>query len=211
MIIFFNNQPVTENTKIAKAFARAEALYGSDYFNLENETWFGDKLTVESLIPTWIMQEYKSDPQEVLLIPILKNYLRWLFSLEYGYGAQLDWENLRTGLLTNSVFLEAWANFYFPNADFGSSPLKEKLPNIRKFSINSDLNYFNGKGTSSAIKYAICTLFDFNLEEINVTTSNSCILEIDVLSSKESDLKNYRPFIEEYLVPAGVSVVYGVM
>lgn len=211
MILFFNNQPVTEQIKIAKAFARAQELYGSDYFDIENQEWFGDKLTMESLIPSWIMQEYKSYPEEVLLIPILKNYQRWLLSLEYGYGGQLDWENIRTALLTNSIFLEAWADFYFPNADFSSSPLKEKLSNIRKFSINADSNYFNSKGTPSAIKYAICTLFDFNLEEILVTTSNSCILEIDVISSKESELKQYRSFIEEYIIPAGISVVYGVM
>lgn len=211
MILFFQNQKVTETVKIEKAFSRAQELYGSDYFDIQGENWFGDNLTIESLLPVWIMKEYENDPQEVLLIPILKNYFRWLFSLEYGYGAQLEWENIRSGLITNQVFLEAWANFYFPNADFGSSPLKEKINNIRKFSINCDLNYFDVKGMPDAIKYAICTLFDFNLEDVEVYTANSAIIEINVTSSKESDLKQYKSFIEEYLVPAGMSIVYGVI
>ena len=37
MIIFFNNQPVTQEVKIKKLFEKAQALYGSDYYDLQNE------------------------------------------------------------------------------------------------------------------------------------------------------------------------------
>jgi hypothetical protein len=211
MILFFNAQPVTEEIKIQKLLARAQELYGSDYFVTQNTRWLGDNLTIDSLFPSWILKEYDENPDNVLVIPIVKNYLRWLFSLDYGYGAQLEWETIRCGLYTNSVFLEAWADFYFNGADFSSSPLKEKLKNIRKLSIQADNNYFNIKGTPAGIKYAICTLFDFSVEDIKVSTANSGIMNINTTSSKMTELKQYQSFIEEHLVPAGISVIYGVI
>jgi hypothetical protein len=48
MILFFNNQPVTESVKIQKLLQRAQELYGSDYFDLQNQNWFGDNLTVQA-------------------------------------------------------------------------------------------------------------------------------------------------------------------
>lgn len=210
MILFFSNQPVTEEIKIKKLFEKAEGLYGSDYFDLQNERWLGDNLTVESLFPSWILKEYNQSPDDVLVIPIVKNYFRWLLSINHGYGGQLEWETLRCGLLTNSIFLEAWADFYFPYSDFSTSPLKEKLPNIRKFSINIDENYFNIKGTPIAIKYAICTLLDFDLDSVNVETANAGIISLKVNASDETELNKYKAFIEEYLIPAGTTIIYGV-
>jgi hypothetical protein len=210
MIIFFNNQPVTKEVKIKKLFERAQILYGSDYFDIQDERWLGDNLTIESLFPSWILKKYEENPEDVFVIPIIKNYFRWLLSINQGYGAQLEWENLRCGLFTNQIFLEAWANYYFPYADFSSTPLKEKLPNIRKFSINSDLNYFNIKGTPAAIKYVLCTLFDFSISSINVETANAGIISLKVDSSDTTELEKYKTFIEEYLISAGTTIIYGV-
>lgn len=210
MIIFFNNQPVTQEIKIRKLFEKAQALYGSDYYALQNEKWLGDNLTVESLFPSWILKEYDQNNEDVLVIPIIKNYFRWLLSITHGYGAQLEWESLRCALFTNTIFLETWSDFYFPNSNFSITPFKEKLSNIRKFSIKVDENYFNIKGTPTAIKYAICTLFDFNWNSVNVETANSGIISLKVNSSDEIELNKYKGFIEEYLIPAGTTVIYGV-
>ncbi len=158
MILFFNNQPVTTEVKIQKLLQRAQELYGSDYYNLQNQYWFGDNLTTQSLFPAWIVREYDENPSNVLVIPIVKNYLRWLLSLDYGYGAQLDWENIRSPLYCNSKFLETYADFNFFGADFSQAPLSSVLTNIRKFLANAEKDYNNQKGTPDAVKYLICNL-----------------------------------------------------
>ena len=211
MIIFFNNQPITEELKVEKLFSRAKELYGSDYYISQNKKWLGDNITIESLFPSWILKEYNKNPNNVLIIPIIKNYLRWLFSIENGYGAQLEWENIRSCLYTNSVFLEAWADYYFNGADFSKEPLKSKLENIRKFSIQADNNYFNLKGTPHAIKWAICTLFDFDYDDILVQTCNYGVITINTTSNNFKELEKYKTFIEEHLAPAGVVIIYGVI
>lgn len=211
MILFFNSQPVTELVKIEKLFERARSLYGSDFYDLQTINWFGDRLTIESLFPNWILQEYKNNPSNVLVIPIVKNYIRWLLSLEEGYGAQLDWENIRCPTTTKSIFLEAYANFYFPNADFSSSPLKDVLPNIRKFLIKADYNYFNIKGTPEAIKYLMCALLGFDWDSVEVYTAESATIQINVTSTYTDDLILYKNFLEEYAITAGTSVIYGTM
>lgn len=210
MILFFNNQPVTEEVKIKKLFEKAQALYGSDYYDLQNEKWLGDNVSVESLFPSWILKQYEQNNEDVLVIPIIKNYFRWLLSINHGYGGQLEWENLRCALLTNTIFLEAWSDFYFPNSNFSVSPLKEKLSNIKKFSIQVDENYFNIKGTPTAIKYVLCTLFDFSWDSVNVETANAGIISLKVNSTDETELNKYKKFIEEYLIPAGTTIIYGV-
>jgi hypothetical protein len=168
----------------------------------------GDNLTVDSLFPQWILKAYESDPNNVAIVPIIKNYLRWLLSQEYGYGAQLNWENIRVPLFMNSLFLEAVADFYFPNADFSQSHLRSILPNIRRFLIKSDSNYFDIKGTPPAIKYLICSLLGFSISDVVVTTSNFTNIDIKVTSSLLLDIEKFKPFIASYVVPAGMAVNY---
>lgn len=208
MIIFFNNQPITKDVKIAKLYERAKSLYGSDYFSLQDEKWLGDNLTIESLFPNWILKEYNSRPNSVLVVPLIKNYLRWLLSIEYGYGAQLEWEYLRTPLYTNSIFLEAYSDFYFPGADFSQSQLSTILPNIRKFAVNAENNYFNVKGTPAAIKYCICNLLGFAWDDVDVITANAAVIEISVPSAQYNNLMSYQSFLEQHVIPAGMSIIY---
>lgn len=208
MIIFFNQQPITPEVKIEKLYARAQQLYGSDYFDQQDQSWLGDKLTIESLFPNWIVEEYNSRPNSVLVIPIIKNYLRWLLSIEYGYGAQLDWEKIRVPLFAKSIFLETYADFYFPGADFSQAPLSNILSNIRQFAIKSDLNYFNIKGTPNAIKYCICTLLGFAWKNITATTPNYGVVKISIVNSDYSDFMKYKSFLEEHVIPAGMTIIY---
>lgn len=210
MILFFNEQPVSEDVKVTKIIEKAKALYGSDYYDINKSYWFGDNLAVESLFPNWIIEEYEKNTQNVLVVPIIKNYLRWLFSIEYGYGSQLNWENIRDITAVNPLFLEVFADFYFNGADFSSEPLKSILPQLRKFLINSDLNYFNEKGTPQSIKHLICNLLGFEINDVDVFTSNSCVMNIEITSAKFNELQKYKNFLEEHVFPAGVSVIYGV-
>lgn len=210
MIILFNEQPVSEEVKILKIIERAKSLYGSDYFDLENSYWIGDNLTIEALFPNWIVEEYEKNPSNVLVVTIIKNYLRWLFSIEYGYGAQLDWENIRDSTKVNSIFLEAYTDFYFYGADFSTDSLKDVISNIRKFLINADLNYFSQKGTPQSIRYLISNLFGFAVEDVDVYTANTGIMQINVSSEKYNTLQSYKSFLEEHVFPAGISIIYGV-
>lgn len=210
MIIFFKNQPVTEQVKIQKMIDRAKELYGSDYYSLQTQYWVGDNITVDALFPSWIIREYNENKSNVLVIPIIKNYLRWLFSLEYGYGAQLDWEHIRTPLFVNSKFLEAYSDFYFPNSDFSTAPLSSILPNIRRFLTNAERDYNNQKGTPQAIKYLICNLLGFAWNEVDVFTANYSIMQVNVTSVNYANLQKYKSFLEEHVFPAGISIVYGV-
>lgn len=211
MIIFFNNQPVTEQVKIQKLIQRAQDLYGSEFFNIQDTFWFGDNLSVDALFPSWILTEHNANPSNVLIVPIIKNYLRWLLSLEYGYGAQLNWENLRSPLFCNSIFLEAYADYHFPYADFSKEPLSTILPNIRKFLTNDEIDYFSQKGTPQAVKYLMCNLLGFGWLEVDVYTANAGVMQIDVSSTKITELNKFKNFLEEHVFPAGITVIYGVI
>jgi hypothetical protein len=207
MIIFFSTQPATINGKINALVERAKALYNSDYYDIENEKWLADKLTIESLFPSWIVKAAENN-SEVLVTKIVKNYMRWLLSLEHGYGAQLDWEKIRTIPLANEIFLEAYIDFYFPGADFSQQNFSSLIPNVRKFAINADANYFNVKGTPQAIKYLISNLLGIPWDSVVVGTSTSGIITIKVDSAYYDTILNYKNFLETYVVPAGVSVIY---
>lgn len=207
MIIFFSTQPATINGKINALVERAKALYNSDYYDIENEKWLADKLTIESLFPSWIVKAAENN-SEVLVTKIVKNYMRWLLSLEHGYGAQLDWEKIRTIPLANEIFLEVYIDFYFPGADFSQQNFSSLIPNVRKFAINADANYFNVKGTPQAIKYLISNLLGIPWDSVVVGTSTSGIITIKVDSSYYDTILNYKNFLETYVVPAGVSVIY---
>jgi hypothetical protein len=207
MIIFFSTQPASVDGKINALIERAKTLYNSDYYDIENEKWLADKLTIESLFPSWIVKAAE-DNSEVLVTKIVKNYMRWLLSLEHGYGAQLDWEKIRTIPLANEIFLEAYIDFYFPGADFSQQNFSSLIPNVRKFAINADANYFNVKGTPQAIKYLISNLLGIPWDSVVVGTSTSGIITIKVDSAYYDSILNYKNFLETYVVPAGVSVIY---
>lgn len=207
MIFFVSDLPASPQQKVALLVERAKELYKSDYFDIEGQKWLADKLTIESLFPTWIVKECQEN-SSASVVAIIKNYMRWLLSLEHGYGAQLDWENLRYYPKINSMFLEAYADFYFPGADFSSELLNPKLSNLRSFLIKADTNYFNIKGTATATKYLICNLLGFSVSDINVETSNASIIRIQVNASSYSNFIQYKDFLEKYVLPMGVAVIY---
>jgi hypothetical protein len=208
MILLFNNLPVESATKVEELIKRVKSAYGSDYYQISGKPWLGDKLSVESLFPNWILKKYNEDSENVLIIPIIKNYLRWLFSIDYGYGASLEWETLRVPLYMNDIFLEALADFYFPGANFAESPLNVYLTNIHNFSVKCNSEYFPVKGTPKAIKYLVSTIFDIPWNSISVTTTNSCLMEIAVSSFYYNRIIDCDQFLKEYVYPAGIGVIY---
>jgi hypothetical protein len=203
MILLFNHLPVSESVKIAKFVELVQESYGSDFYSLQGEYWNGDNLTVESLFPSWIIKKYEESPNTVTIIPIIKNYLRWLFSLKYGYGASLDWENIRCAITVNEKLLQGFAESYFPGADFSDSSISDLLPNIRKFSIQIQTLFFDIKGTPKAIKHALVSLMGYSYFTTQVYANGAGLLTI-----KANILEKHKPFIENYLVPAGVIVNY---
>lgn len=207
MILFLNNLPVSEDSKLLRLVERAKTLYNSNYYDVEKTKWLADGLTVESLFPEWIVKEAKNN-SNVLVISIIKNYMRWLLSLEYGYGAQLDWENIRTPLLSKNVFHEAYLDFYFPRANFSQSALVNVKNNVKQFSIKADTNYFNIKGTPQAIKYLICNLLGIPWSSVRIFTGNSGVMTVQIASGYKSQFDQYVPFLESHVFPAGVSILY---
>lgn len=208
MILLLNNQPITLENKVALLSQRVATLLGSDSESNSETPWLGDGLTVNALFPRWIVQAYNDDPTNISVVPIIKNYNRWLLSLDYGYGAQLEWENLRSPLYVNTLFLEALADFYFNGANFNTAPLSSILPNIRRFLINADLNYFNNKGTPESIKYLIVSLLGFDPEDIIVSSSSYCTIQIRVASAEQQNFEAFKPFLQTYAIPAGMIVNY---
>lgn len=203
MILLFNHIPVSLDVKIQKLVQKAKDTYGSDFYDVDGSRWLGDQLSVESLFPAWIIKEASVDSSNNVVVVLIKNYLRWLMSVDYGYGANPEWSNIRDPQAFNSIFLEALAEFYFPNADFGSEPLSNILPNIRKFAIKTDDSYFVKKGTIEGIKYALVTLFDLDPTSTNVVYTAPGI--ITITSTLDS---SYRDFVNNYLIPCGVVVIY---
>jgi hypothetical protein len=203
MILLFNHIPVSLEVKIKKLVEKAKQAYGSDFYDIAGSRWKGDQLTVESLFPEWVLNECVNDPQNNIVVNLIKNYLRWLMSPQYGYGANPDWKTIRDYGAMNSIFLQGLAEFYFPNADFGSEPLSNVLPNIRRFAIKADDNYFVKKGTPEGIKYALTCLFDLNPSTTSVIYTSPGIITIS------SDLdSSYQNFVNNYLIPAGVIAIY---
>ena len=154
------------------------------------------------------LKEYSDNPNNVTIVPFIKNYLRWLLSQEYGYGAQLNWETLRVPLFTNDVFLEALADFYFPGANFSTAEFQSIIQNLRTFLIKADTNYFNCKGTPAAIKYAICSLLGIPWDSVFIDTGAYTTIEIKISTAEQSKFTSYKSFIEKYIVPAGMSINY---
>ena len=74
--LFFNKLPVTLSSKVDLMRANAFKMYGSELLNVGKDKFIGDQLTLESLLPEWIIKEYEADTNNVKIVPILKNYLR---------------------------------------------------------------------------------------------------------------------------------------
>ena len=203
MILLFNHIPVTVKGKIDLFVEKVIKHYGSEYYNIQGDYWFGDKLTIKSLFPSWIIKEYNDNTDNVLVIPLFKNYLRWLFSLKYGYGDQLDWENIRCGMSIDDKLLQGIAESYFPSADFSSDNLSDILPNIRRFSIQVQGSYFDIKGTNKAIKYVLTSLLNMPYLTTQVYTSSPGVVNI-----KANVLDKHKVFLSEHVIPAGMTVVY---
>ena len=204
MILLFNKIPVSQESKVEQLVQKAKLAYGSEFYNVKGSYWKGDDLTVESLFPNWILQEANSDPSNVTIVQIIKSYLRWLFSIEYGYGAYINWETIRCPILMDEKLLAGLADLYFPGEDFSStSDLYDILPNIRKFSIQVDKNYFNIKGTMSAINYLLVTLLNLPKNNCSVYTGSPGIIII-----RANVPEKYKPFLSRSVIPAGMTVIY---
>jgi len=203
MILLFNHLPVSVEGKISKLMEKVLAAYGSEFYNVQGTLWKGDDLTVESLFPAWVVKRYNQDPENVLVVTIIKNYLRWLFSLEYGYGAQIDWENIRSPISVNEKFLQAIAESYFPDVDFSTDALSDYLENIPSFSIKVQKLYFDVKGTNGAIKHVLVNLLDYPANTTKVFTTAPGTVTI-----KANVLEKHKPFIQEHLIPAGIIPIY---
>ena len=77
--LFFNRLPVSIAQKVELLFQKALQQYGSELYNVGKDKFIGDNLTVDSLFPEWILQAYQSNTSNVTIVPIVKQYLRWLF------------------------------------------------------------------------------------------------------------------------------------
>lgn len=204
MILFFNKIPVTIQNKVNKMVELAKLTLGSNFYSLTNEPWFGDKLTVKSLFPSWIYKKSIDDPSNVLIVQIIQSYLRWLFSEKYGYGGKIDWENIQCPYTINDKFLEALADKYFPREDFSSSSdLNDLLPNIKKFAINCEENYFNMKGSCFAIKYLLTTLLNLPITDCDVQTGSPGFIIV-----RANVQEKYKPFLNRAVYPAGTYILY---
>jgi hypothetical protein len=123
--------------------------------------------------------------------------------LEYGYGAQIDWENIRSPISVNEKFLQAIAESYFPDADFSTDALSDYLENIPSFSIKVQKLYFDVKGTNGAIKHVLVNLLDYPANTTKVFTTAPGTVTI-----KANVLEKHKPFIQEHLIPAGIIPIY---
>jgi hypothetical protein len=211
MILLLNNQILNVEGKSSFSSELISNQLGSNFNDTDSTPWVGDLLGTEALLPQWLLKAYQDNPRDVTIVPFIKYYFRWLLSQEFGYGAQLNWENIRAPLYMNSIFLEALAEFYFPGFDFSVPLYKNILPNIRKFSTKVDENYFNIKGTPQAIKYLITTLLGFDWNDIFIVSTSPAVFEIQVASDQILELQKYENFLKEYAIPAGVVLTYKVI
>jgi hypothetical protein len=99
--------------------------------------------------------------------------------------------------------LQGLAEFYFPGEDFSSVGLVEILPNIRRFSIHVDSQYFDIKGTTTAIKYVLVTLLGYDYSTTSVSNYGSNVIEIIADISEE-----HKSFLQRSVLPAGMSYIY---
>jgi len=204
MILLFNKIPVSLERKVAEFVNIVKAAYGSDFYDVEGTRWLGDNLTTESLFPQWIIQNYKEDSDNVAVVQLFKSYLRWLFSVEYGYGAAIPWENMSSVQKVPEKLMLGFADFYFPGADFSSgSDLNDLIPNLKKFILLAEQNYVNNKGTSKAIKYLLTTLLGISQDSCTVQTGSPFFIIV-----RANVPEKYKTFLNTYVYPAGSIVIY---
>lgn len=204
MILLFNHLPISLNQKIEKFVEAVKQEYGSDFYDVQGERWFGDNITVDSVFPKWILKEAKDDPSNVLIVQIIKSYFRWLFSVERGYGAAVPWEIIRNPQLLQNKLMLGFADLYFPKADFSDgSVLNDLVPNIKIFAINADVNYFNVKGSMKAIKYVLTTLIGLSTDSCDVYTGSPGFIIV-----RANVPEKYKSFLNEYVYPAGMKILY---
>jgi hypothetical protein len=201
--LFFNRLPVSIAQKVELLFEKALKQYGSELYNVGKDKFIGDNLTVESLFPEWIIQEYQSNTSNVTIVPIVKQYLRWLYSMKYGYGAYIPWEVLRSPVFMPTELLQGLAELYFPGEDFSSDELSDVLSNIPKFSIQVDYQYFGKKGTPDGIHYLLTTLMGYDYETTQVISFSNTVIKI---IANVSD--NHKAFLERSVIPAGMVLIY---
>jgi hypothetical protein len=201
--LFFNRLPVSLDQKVDILIRKAIQQYGSEYYNVGKDKFIGDNLTVDSLFPEWILQAYQSNTSNVTIVPIVKQYLRWLFSIKYGYGAYISWETLRSPVYMQPQLLQGLAELYFPGEDFSSDELSDILSNIPKFSIQVDYQYFGKKGTPKGIQYLLTTLMGYDYETTQVISFSNSIIKIIANVSE-----NHKGFLERSVIPAGMVVIY---
>ena len=201
--LFFNRLPVSIAQKVELLFEKALQQYGSELYNVGKDKFIGDNLTVDSLFPEWILQAYQSNTSNVTIVPIVKQYLRWLFSMKYGYGAYIEWETLRSPIYMQPQLMQGLAELYFPGEDFSSDDLSDILPNIPKFSIQVDYQYFGKKGTPKGIHYVLTTLMGYDYETTEVISFSNSVIKI---IANVSD--NHKTFLERSVIPAGMVVIY---
>jgi len=203
MILLLNHIPVTLEGKINKMLSIAQAAYGSDFFDVAGQRWLGDNLTVESLFPKWILKEANDDPNNVLIVEIIKSFNRWLFDVERGYGAAVPWETIHVPQLLTDKMLLGLADSYFPQFDFSSSDYNDLLLNLKKFAIFADENYFNVKGTPDAIRYLLTTLIGIPYDDCEVFSGS-----LGFLIVRANVPEKYKSFLNKCVYPAGIVVLY---
>lgn len=203
MILLFNHIPVTLEGKIQKMLAIAQASYGSDFYDVAGQRWLGDSLTVDSLFPKWILKEANDDPNNVLIVQIVKSFNRWLFDVNRGYGASVPWETIHVPQLMNDKMLLGLADMYFPQFDLSDSDYADILPNLKRFSIFADENYFNIKGTPDAIRYLLVTLIGLPYDDCEVFSGSPGFL---IVRANVPD--KYKSFLNKCVYPAGVVALY---
>lgn len=203
MILLFNKIPVKLNKKIEIMISKAKEILGSEFFNVAGSRWFGDKLTVQSLFPKWIIQKEKDDPNNVLIVQIIKSYQRWLFDIERGYGAAVPWETIHVPHKLTDKLLLGLADLYFPEQDFSSDVLKPLLTNLKTFSLHVEENYFRKKGTPDAIQYLLVTLLGLPYDLCEVVTGSPGFL---IVRANVPD--QYKDFLNKSVYPAGIEIIY---
>lgn len=203
MILLLNKLPVTLDSKITKMVSLAAQTLGSNFYDVNGDRWLGDKLTVDSVFPKWIVEKSKNDPSNVLIVDIIKSYQRWLFDVERGYGAAVPWETIHVPQKITDKLLLGLADLYFPQYDFSDPDLSDILLNLRKFSINVDANYFHRKGSLEAIHYLLVALLGVPYESCEVVTGSPGFI---IVRANVPD--KYKNFLNKCVYPAGTVVLY---
>lgn len=203
MILLFNKLPVKLKRKIEIIVSLASQALGSNFYDIAGSRWMGDKLTIESLFPKWILKKAKDDPSNVLIVQIIKSFQRWLFDVDRGYGAAVPWEKIHVPNKLNDKLLIGIADLYFPRADFSQTEFSDILPNLKRFSINVDVNYFSKKGTPEGIKYVLVNLLDIPYESCEVMSGSPGFVII-----RANVPEKYKNFLDKCVYPAGIKIIY---